>query len=364
MAALNCPGVPQSQRGQIITLETLEVERVAAILQAYPQRVACLILDPMVWPLPDRETLGAIQALLQEAGTLLIFDEVVSGFRVAPGGAQEFWQIQADLVCYGKCIANGLPLAVLAGRQSLMAQVSDISYGLTFGLEAVSIVAAVATLSEIVERDVCSALAEKGRFLKQTYDQLCQRQGLESALVGHDCRPEIWFPAASPLPPDFCKNLLIRELSRQGVSSYGFFNLCYAHTQADLDQTVVGLERGLDILASLIQAPQSWERRRLESLGETVKDLTGQLRQSQEILSQALTEKERLTAELNAQLQQSQQSLSQWQGEATGLKTQLQQESQRLAEVRGEIEAMQTSKFWRLRGQWFRLKRKLGLPIV
>ncbi|WP_228024101.1 twitch domain-containing radical SAM protein [Synechocystis salina] len=357
MASLCCPGVPESQRAQIVTLDTLDVQTVAAILKAHPQQVACLIIDPMVWPIPDRETLTVIHTLLQEAGTLLIFDEVVSGFRIAPGGAQEFWQIQADLVCYGKCLANGLPLAILAGGKSLMAKASEINYGLTFGLEAVSIVAAVATISEIVEREICSELAEKGRFLKHSYDQLCQNYGIESALVGHDCRPELWFSLTCSLSPDFCKNLLIRELSTQGVCTYGIFNLCYAHTQKDLDQVVIGLQKGLEILASLWQAPQNWDRKRTEILGQKVETLQDQLKQSEQTIKA-----------LNEQWKNSQytlhKTLTEKQELARELDSQFQQALQNLTEARAEIEAMQTSKFWCLRTQWFRLKRKLGLPIT
>src|SRR6201997_4688591 len=197
MASIRCPGVPGTHHAEIVRISTLDVASLRQIFATYPDQIACLIIDPMVWPIPDQATMSAVSDTVHEHGALLIFDEVVSGFRVANGGAQELWNLSPDLACYGKCIANGLPLAMLAGKAQLMEKVPSINYGLTFSLEAVSIVAAVETIDEIVKRRVCLDLAEKGRFLKETYSKLCHLREIESTLVGHDCRPEIHFQLAN-----------------------------------------------------------------------------------------------------------------------------------------------------------------------
>jgi glutamate-1-semialdehyde 2,1-aminomutase len=243
---------------------------------------------------------------------------VVSGFRVAIGGAQEMWDILPDLACYGKCIANGLPLSVLVGREEWMQHIPSINYGLTFSLEAVSIIAAIETISEIVELEVCSVLAEKGRFLKQAYAKMCDDHAIASALVGHDCRPEIWFQENNELPADYCKNLMIHELARKRVCTYGVFNLSYSHNQNDMEATVDALERGLDKVKIAMKHPSSLEKRQLTTLQEDITCLNNQLAQSH----------------------------------------------LELAQSQAEIEAMKTSKFWKLRAVWFSVKRKLGLPIT
>ncbi|TRT70312.1 MULTISPECIES: twitch domain-containing radical SAM protein [Microcystis] len=245
MASIQCPGVPSSHYGQIISLDVLEVEGVQRAFVEHPGEIACLIIDPMAWPIPDRETMLTIQAIVQKEGALLIFDEVVSGFRVAIGGAQEFWGIVPDLACYGKAIANGLPLSVLVGREQWLQQMSSINYGLTFSLEAVSIVAAIKTINEISDRQVCQDLAAKGRILKTAYGEICRTRGIESALVGHDCRPELKFWEINGFSGDYCRNLMNYELARQKVCTYGTFNLCYRHTQDDIQMVICALEKAL-----------------------------------------------------------------------------------------------------------------------
>ncbi|MBV8142237.1 MAG: aminotransferase class III-fold pyridoxal phosphate-dependent enzyme, partial [Verrucomicrobia bacterium] len=162
-----------------------------------------------------------------------------------------------DLACYGKCIANGLPLAMLVGKAKWMEKVPSINYGLTFSLEAVSIVAAVETIDEIVKRRVCFDLAEKGRFLKETYARLCHLRGIESALVGHDCRPELQFRLANGADAEYLKNLVIHELGRRRVCTYGTFNLSYGHTYEDIKTVCRALENALDRVKTVIAERRS-----------------------------------------------------------------------------------------------------------
>ena len=149
MASIRCPGVPSSHHAEIVRISTMDVDSLRQIFATYPEQIACLIIDPMVWPIPDQATMSAVRDTVHEQGALLIFDEVVSGFRVAIGGAQELWDVLPDLACYGKCIANGLPISMLVGKAQWMEQTPSIHYGLTFSLEAVSIVAAVETIVKL-----------------------------------------------------------------------------------------------------------------------------------------------------------------------------------------------------------------------
>ena len=245
MASLDCPGVPKSQREKIISLNSLDCEGVRQVLADNPGEIACLIFDPFCWPIPDREVMLEIQDLVRRDGALLIFDEVVSGLRAALGGMQEAWGIIPDLACFGKGLANGMPLSVLVGREEWMRHVLTINYSLTFRLEAMSIVAAIETIREVSERDVCSDLARKGRILKEAYAELCKTYGIASALVGHDSRPQLEFFEEERLQKGTCNYLVIKELARNRICTYGAFSLCYAHTDKDIRSVIRGLERGL-----------------------------------------------------------------------------------------------------------------------
>src|SRR5262249_39127028 len=110
-------GVPNPVQGLTAPCAYNDMQWVADVLAADP---ACVILEPMIFDEPRDGFLHELKAACRKNGTLLIFDEMWTGFRFALGGAQEYFGVQADLVCYSKAIANGMPLAVLAGRTDVM----------------------------------------------------------------------------------------------------------------------------------------------------------------------------------------------------------------------------------------------------
>ncbi len=262
MASNGCPGVPTSIGDDILTLRTLTIESVREVFRLHPKQIACLIVDPLKWPIAEASEIQLISELVRDEGALLIFDEVVSGFRVALGGMQEVWGVTPDLACFGKAIANGSPLSALVGPQRLMRHVHSINYSLTFGLEALSIVAAIETIGEIIDQDVCGELARKGRYLKDAYSEMCAERSIDSELAGHDVRPELVFRAADGLSAEMLHFIAIQELAKQKICTYGVFSLSFAHHQRDLDAVVVGLGRTLDAVSLAISQARSLGNKR------------------------------------------------------------------------------------------------------
>jgi glutamate-1-semialdehyde 2,1-aminomutase len=253
VASLSCPGVPAALRSHIVTLAALTPERVSRALAAHPGGFACLMVDPMTWPAPGREEMLEIEELVHRDGGLLVLDEVVSGFRVAPGGMQEVWGIKPDLACYGKGIANGLPLAAVVGAERWMSRIRSILYDLTSSCEAVSMVAAVETVQEVIEQDVCSALAAKGRILKNAYAAACRNRQISSRLAGHDARPHLEFDSVDGMSGSALQEILLQELGGHGVRAYATFNLCAAHDDDDLRIVSRALEHGLERVALAVR---------------------------------------------------------------------------------------------------------------
>ncbi len=100
MASTGCHGIPQPLRRMITTLPELSPEAVGEALREHPEQFACLIIDPMVPPIPDAVKVEEIVAMTRKAGAFVIFDEIVTDFSLAPGGMQEVWGIEPDLACY------------------------------------------------------------------------------------------------------------------------------------------------------------------------------------------------------------------------------------------------------------------------
>ena len=121
-------GVPEDIVKHTLTAQFNRLDTVEALLEEYPGQVACVIVEPVaanmgvVAPAPG--FLEGLRALCDKAGALLIFDEVITGFRLALGGAQEYFGVKADLVTFGKIIGGGMPVGAYCGSRALMEQVA------------------------------------------------------------------------------------------------------------------------------------------------------------------------------------------------------------------------------------------------
>lgn len=244
-------GVPAAVRS---LTEAFPYNDPSALFDRLDTSVACVILEPMIFDAPDSDFLRILQRACNDTGALLIFDEMWTGFRLALGGAQEFFDVTADLACFSKAVANGMPLSVLTGRSDVMRLLDeDVFFFTTFGGEALSLAAAQATLLELRERRVCAELARQGRRLAQGYETLARAKGLRGTrVVGADCRSLVTFDSAFG-DPLLQKSLMQQELLRHGVLWSGFHNMSYSHSDADVEHVLGAYDAALDVLAGAIE---------------------------------------------------------------------------------------------------------------
>ena len=202
--------------------------------------LACLILEPIIFEEPKDNFLHEVQALCKANGTLLIFDEMWTGFRLALGGAQEFFGIQPDLAVYSKACANGMPIAFLTGRDDVMRLFeSDVFYFTTFGGEALSLAATLATLDEMKEKNVPQYLATQGQKIKDGFNALREKHGMTDYITigGYPCRSIVNFTekAGDTL---VLKTYLQQEMIKRGILWSSFHNMCFSHSDADVQFTL------------------------------------------------------------------------------------------------------------------------------
>lgn len=214
---------------------TFNYNDMASVEASIDDDTACIILEPVVFDEPRDNFLGKLRELCDSRGIVLIFDEMWTGFRLAPGGAQEYFGVTADLACYSKAIANGMPLSVLAGKKAIMELLEkDVFFFTTFGGEALSLAAACATMAEMKERDVSGHLAVQGEKIKKAYNAAASRLGMDyTKCVGLPCRTIVTFDAAAG-DPLLMKSFVQQELFRLGVLWSGFHNLSFSHDENDI----------------------------------------------------------------------------------------------------------------------------------
>jgi glutamate-1-semialdehyde aminotransferase len=178
-----------------------------------------------------------------------------TGFRVAVGGAQEYFNITPDLAVYSKAFANGMPIALLTGRKDVMQLFEkDVFFYSTFGGEALSMAAAMATIHEMIDKNVPKALAEKGKRLKEGYNELAAKYQLTKVTTcqGFDCRTIITFNASAG-DPLILKSFVQQEMIKRGVLWGGFHNVCFTHTDEDINYTLKVYDIVLSLLAEALR---------------------------------------------------------------------------------------------------------------
>ncbi|TAL23596.1 MAG: glutamate-1-semialdehyde-2,1-aminomutase [Nitrospirae bacterium] len=169
------PGVPESYAKNTITLPYNDIDALKAVIENAWREIACLIIEPVVGNigcvLPKPGFLEAVRALTKKYGIVLIFDEVMTGFRVSYGGAQERYKIKPDMTCLGKVIGGGLPVGAYGGKKEIMSMVSPEGpvyqagtlsgnpLAMTAGIETLKILSSKGTFKKI---EKLSALLEKG----------------------------------------------------------------------------------------------------------------------------------------------------------------------------------------------------------
>jgi len=239
-------GIPQAVQDLTFTFSYNDL---GSLLDAMDDDTACVILEPMTFEEPKDDFLQRVQAACARNGSLLVFDEMWTGFRLALGGAQERFGVHADLMCYSKAIANGMPLAVLAGRADVMQLCEkDGFFFTTFGGEALSLAAAKATVRELREQRVPEYLDRQGQRLKNGYNNLARELDMPyTRCLGAGCRSLVTFDARGGQPLEM-KSLVQQELFKRGMLWGGFHNMSFSHTDDDVAYALCAYRETLPIL--------------------------------------------------------------------------------------------------------------------
>ncbi len=248
-------GVPQSVQQLTLPFEYNRLDSLKRIFAEHPGQVAGVILEPIGLVEPENNFLQNIKDLCRREGALLIFDEVITGFRIAPGGAQEYYGVNPDLACLGKAMANGYPLSAVVGARAVMQSFESVFFSFTFGGEALSLAAALATLTEIAENNVIAHNWEQGRKLRDGAQVLAREFGVDRFVqcTGLPPRTVMSFTDECSRDDLLVKSLFQQECLKRGVLFSGGHNLCFSHTDDDIEYTLRVYRSALEIVGQAIR---------------------------------------------------------------------------------------------------------------
>jgi len=246
-------GVPAAVKALSHSFHYNDVDSLAALLEEFPGEFAAVILEPLGAQMPAPGFLEAVAEITRHAGALLIFDEIVTGFRVNLGGAQTITGVTPDLATLGKGMANGLPLSAIVGRAKYMALMEDIFFSTTFGGETLSLAAARAVLDKLERDGVPQQLNRLGEKLRRGLEDAIQSAdaGTVFSVSGHPSWSFLNVLGTTRSSQSEIKTLLLQELFSRGILSLGTHNLSAAHSEEDIERL---LETYREIIPSLAGA--------------------------------------------------------------------------------------------------------------
>jgi glutamate-1-semialdehyde 2,1-aminomutase len=243
-------GIPEETKS---LTHTFDYNNIESFKNSIDNETAAVIIEPVVFMEPKDNFLHQIADICKEKGIILIFDEMWTGFRMALGGAQEYFGITPDLATYSKAVANGMPISIITGKKEVMDVLNeDVFFFGTFGGEALSLAATKATIDEIRDKNVIQYLDAKGKILKDGYNELVKKHGIDyTQAIGYNFRSLITFDpkAGDPL---LLKSLFQQEMIKRGIVWSGFHNMSYSHTDEDIEYTLKVYDEVLPIIKEAV----------------------------------------------------------------------------------------------------------------
>lgn len=257
-------GVPQATRDLTHTFAFNDADSLKAVLDAHPGEFAAVILEPMNVTHPMPEFLGAVQDLARAHGAVLVFDETITGFRLANGGAQEKFGVTPDLATFGKGLANGYPVSAVTGRADIMQMMEEVFFSFTFGGETLSLAAAKATLQRLKREPVLSGIHRSGEEVMSRVGALIEKYGISDtvSLSGDPSWSFLNFRDAGGYTAFEFKTLYMQEIFASGVLAYGTHTISAAHGPAEIDALEAATDRAFAALS---------EARRERTLAQTLR---------------------------------------------------------------------------------------------
>lgn len=256
------PGVTTGVSSDTLTAPFNNIDAIKQLITNYKNEIAAIILEPvcgnMGCILPEQDFLEQVREICTDENIVLIFDEVMTGFRLAPGGAQQKLKIDADLITYGKVIGGGLPVGAFGGKQEIMEQIAPLGKVYQAGTlsgNPIAMIAGYTTLTELRDHpEIYEELDRKCKYLEDGLHAIFDQKGIAhqvnrmgSMISLHFCEHKVkdFSTAAAADIPLF--NKLFHHLLSNGIylppSAYESWFLSNALSYEDLDETLNAIEK-------------------------------------------------------------------------------------------------------------------------
>lgn len=249
-------GVPKTVQDLSSKFIFNDLDSLESLLKTNPTSFAAVILEPTGACEPEDGFLEGVRELCDQYGVVLVFDEIVSGFRVDMGGAQRKYGVTPDLASFGKAMANGMPISAIVGKSEIMKLMDDIFFSGTFGGETLSLAASLATITKLEKINAPEVIQRTGRTIRDAVQSIITDLELDDivSLVGVDWWPRIEVRAYGKNSQIEISTLLRQELIEHGIFIGGGFNLSIAHDdERIISETLIGIHHAFERFSAYLK---------------------------------------------------------------------------------------------------------------
>ena len=237
-------GVPEFNRDLISIFDYNDIEGLEQIFENNPNQIAAIVLEPTIFEKPQKDFLKKVRKLADQNNTILILDEIVTGFRFDIGGAQKYFDIKGDLVCFGKGMGNGLPISAITGPAEFMKRFDDLWVSSTNNPETLSMAGTKAVINEMKEKNTISHCWEIGTKLFNNWNRITEENNLNIKMIGYPIRMKIECKNSQDKISESLKALFLQEMVKKGIFfPPGQCFLSYSHSDDDINHTLQKLEQ-------------------------------------------------------------------------------------------------------------------------
>lgn len=257
------PGVPEEATQNTILAPFNDEDALTKIINENKDEIACVIIEPVMGNIgcvpPKERYLNFIREITEENNILFIIDEVITGFRLSKGGAQEYYNVVPDLVTFGKILGGGFPIGAIAGKKEYIEQFAPngkIYQAGTFSGNPISITGGLAVM-ELLTDEFYKDLSKKGTYFRNGIQDVLDSLNLNYQLNGVESMTELYFTDNEVYDYESCKNIdsesfnkYFHTLLKEGVfiapSQYECVFLSSEHSYEDLDYTIEAIKKALN----------------------------------------------------------------------------------------------------------------------
>jgi len=245
-------GVPKSVKDLSSKFIFNDLDSLESLLKSDTTSFAAVILEPTGAYEPKNNFLEGVRDLCDRYGVVLIFDEIVTGFRVDMGGAQKKYGVTPDLSSFGKAMANGMPISAIVGKNEIMKLMNDIFFSGTFGGETLSLAAALATINKLESINAPEVFNRVGKTISNTVQNIIIECELDEVLsiTGANWWPRIAVKSNGSSSQIVVNTLLRQEMIEQGIFMGNAFNISIAHDDENImKETLFGIRKSFESLS-------------------------------------------------------------------------------------------------------------------